>query len=135
VEVRLWHEFGRYVTLSRAGLEPSTFSLVLTPKAFANFSPGLRFGNPGFIAPDSRRNPERVAWKAGWLKSRRNSFKVVKKFIDDIPYPGFQSKHFHPTRAARVGAPAWAEISEHLRRTYLTIDFKLNQFARKIDIA
>jgi hypothetical protein len=30
--------------------------------------------------------------------------------------PGFQSKHFHPTRAALAGTPAWAGISERFQR-------------------
>jgi len=33
-----------------------------------------------------------------------------------IFYPGLQSKHFHPTRAARVGTPAWAGISQGFQR-------------------
>jgi hypothetical protein len=30
--------------------------------------------------------------------------------------PGFQSKHFHPTRAARAGTPAWAGIRQRFQR-------------------
>jgi hypothetical protein len=35
---------------------------------------------------------------------------------------GFQSKHFHPTRAARVGTPAWADFAN---------DFSVIQFLLK----
>jgi hypothetical protein len=40
-----------------------------------------------------------------------------KESIEAFSAPGFQSKHFHPTRAARVGTPAWAEISQRFQRT------------------
>ena len=36
-------------------------------------------------------------------------------------YPGFQSKRSHPTRAARVGTPAWAEISQRFQRYSLIV--------------
>jgi hypothetical protein len=38
--------------------------------------------------------------------------RITRALVD----PGFQGKHFNPTRAARVGTPAWAEISERFQR-------------------
>ena len=53
-------------------------SASLTLKAFANFSPGLRFGNPGKTRPILEdTNPERVAARSP--KNRRNSFRVTTK--------------------------------------------------------
>ncbi|HEY2973687.1 MAG TPA: hypothetical protein VGJ48_14330, partial [Pyrinomonadaceae bacterium] len=36
--------------------------------------------------------------------------------IEAFATPGFQSKRSHPTRAARAGTPAWAEISQRFQR-------------------
>ena len=54
------------------------------------------------------RNPEGVASIVG--ESQQESL-----FADDGD-PRFQSKHVHPTRAARVGTPAWAEIRQGFQR-------------------
>jgi len=44
-----------------------------TLKALANFSPGLRFGNPGFFASSSScRNSEGVATDHGWQFTEDN---------------------------------------------------------------
>jgi hypothetical protein len=63
--------------------------LNLTLKAFANSSPGLRFGNPGkegsFFADDA--NPERVASR--YLSQLLQSCDKTNRRI--LP-PGFQSK-------------------------------------------
>jgi hypothetical protein len=52
-------------------------------------------------------NTERVAS----LFANRKSAQLpqsCEESIEAFSTPGFQSKHFHPTRAARVGTPAWA---------------------------
>jgi putative transposase len=75
----------------------------VTPKMFANSSPGLSFGNPGENATHNRRrNPERVASPLTNRKSRRNSFRVATKQMRALRSPGFQSQ-------------PWAEIRERLR--------------------
>jgi hypothetical protein len=62
-----------------------------TPSGFASSVNGARF--------------PRVAKAQPWagISQRLRRFRV-------------SSKHFHPTRAARVGTPAWAGISQRLRR-------------------
>src|SRR5215204_4447201 len=70
---------------------------VLTPKALANFSPGLeRSNNPGISNLNYKSNPERVRRLA-------NPFRVSVHFWEFIP------------RVVAALQP-WAEISERLRR-------------------
>ena len=75
---------------------------LLTLKALANSSPGLRFGNPGAQRiPVLRRNSEGVASRVAY-KNRRNSFRVATNLFRLLD-PGFQSK-------------PWAGISQRFQR-------------------
>ena len=61
----------------------------LTPKVFANSSPGLRFGNPGIR--EAHRflcNPEGVAWPFE-IEPRRNPFRVAPKMWN-VGIPGLR---------------------------------------------
>ncbi|HET6646755.1 MAG TPA: hypothetical protein VFH01_05480, partial [Pyrinomonadaceae bacterium] len=58
-------------------------------------------------------NPERVVSRYPKTVATPSELRQNK----GASYPQrFQSKHFHPTRAARVGTPAWAGISERFQR-------------------
>jgi hypothetical protein len=62
-----------------------------------------------------RRNPEEL--RPGLLTAKpRNPFQGCEQSLLAFSNPGFQSKHFHPTRAARVGTPARADISQRFQR-------------------
>src|SRR5882724_3755314 len=75
---------------------------LLTLKALANSSPGLRFGNPGEQRISVlRRNSEGVASRVV-NKNRRNSFRVATNLFR-LLHPGFQSK-------------PWAGISQRFQR-------------------
>jgi hypothetical protein len=66
--------------------------VTITLKAFANASPGLRFGNPGehpFIS--TGHNSERVASPFRGLQSSRNSFRVAKNLFRAFLTQGCQS--------------------------------------------
>ena len=82
--------------------EPLAKLRLLTLKALANSSPGLRFGNPGEQRiPVLRRNSEGVASRVA-NKNRHNSFRVATNLFRLLD-PGFQSK-------------PWAGISQRFQR-------------------
>src|SRR5258705_13583013 len=73
----------------------------VTPKVFANFSPGLSFGNPGDKTGDCFcRNPEGIAT-------------VCVRRAPPFQGCAFPSNDIRDPRVAK--AQPWAEIGEHLR--------------------
>ena len=80
------------------------FYSLITPKAFANFSPGLeRSDNPGRTSTLSL-NPERV-------RQPPNPFRVASRFENYVP------------RVLAMLEP-WAQISERLRRKIIKISIE-----------
>jgi hypothetical protein len=80
------------------------------------FQPRVCFETLGTLLPiDERRNSEGVA---SWFDIRNTvaTPSELRQKTNACSIPGFQSKHFHPTRAARAGAPAWAGICERFQR-------------------
>jgi len=55
----------------------------LTLKAFANFSPGLRFGNPGKMHPNIFEDAtlKRLRRRPPNRNPRRNSFRVATEYM------------------------------------------------------
>ena len=73
----------------------------VTPKAFANVSPGLeRSDNPGYVIRKNRFSPER-------LNRGKNPFKGFNKRLN-----------WYPKVVAAL--QPWAEISERFRRYFNT---------------
>ena len=93
-------------------------SAPLTLKAFANSSPGLRFGNPGNSAfqffEDAtlkglrRRPPNR--------KARRNSFRVATNLLGASSEPRVSKQTLPPRAGCPRGDPGLAGISRRLQR-------------------
>src|SRR3989442_842842 len=97
----------------------SATSQEITLKAFASSSPGLRFGNPGNIhsfLEDATPTKVGVASRFRNRKTLSQLLQSCEESLAPLLNPGFQSKHFHPVRAARPGTPAWAGISERFQR-------------------
>jgi hypothetical protein len=76
-----------------------------TLKAFANFSPRLRFGNPGTKVHFILESATLKGLRRRLLNStpHRNSFRVGMHFVEAFSSPGFQGK-------------PWAGISERFQR-------------------
>jgi hypothetical protein len=88
----------------------------VTLKALANVSPGFA------LKPWVQKCPRKllVTLKAvARLRGQQTPTQLLqscKESLEAFANPGFQSKRFHPTRAARVGTPAWAGIGERFQR-------------------
>jgi hypothetical protein len=74
----------------------------ITLKAFANSSPGLRFGNPGKRIPFLEgATLKELRWRLLTAKPR-NPVQGCEQSPRAFLNPGFQSKHSHPVRAAAL---------------------------------
>ena len=85
-------------------------------ESVGKFQPRVGFETLGKkCAEGVLRNSEGVATVCA-SETRRNSFRVASS-LNYLRAPRVaRAQRFHPTRAARVGTPAWAGISERFQR-------------------